>query len=147
MANRLYDKGRNHFLTGDIKWKSAASGGDTFRAYLVDMDGAAASPATLYTPDFANDEFLNVIPTACLLSYVELIPLDPIAGVADAEDLVFPSVNGAQAEVIVLVKWVTAVENSLLIAYIDTANGLPVTPNTSDINIYWDNGDNKIFKL
>ena len=34
-----------------------------------------------------------------------------------------------------------------LIAYIDTATGLPVTPNGGDITIVWDDGPNKIFKL
>ncbi len=34
-----------------------------------------------------------------------------------------------------------------LIAYIDTATGMPVTPNGGDITIAWDNGANKIFKL
>jgi hypothetical protein len=36
---------------------------------------------------------------------------------------------------------------SPLIAYIDTATGLPVTPNGGDITVTWDNGSNKIFKL
>ena len=34
-----------------------------------------------------------------------------------------------------------------LVAYIDGATGLPVTPNTGDIGIAWDSGANKIFKL
>ena len=34
-----------------------------------------------------------------------------------------------------------------VIAFIDTATGLPVTPNGGDITITWDNGANKIFKL
>ncbi|GAI46620.1 unnamed protein product, partial [marine sediment metagenome] len=37
--------------------------------------------------------------------------------------------------------------SSPLIALIDTATGLPVTPNDGDITIAWDNGANKIFKL
>jgi len=36
---------------------------------------------------------------------------------------------------------------SPLIAYIDTATGLAVTPNGGDITIAWDSGANKIFKL
>jgi len=34
-----------------------------------------------------------------------------------------------------------------LIAFIDTATNLPVTPNGGDIIVAWDNGANKIFKL
>lgn len=36
---------------------------------------------------------------------------------------------------------------SPLIAFIDTATGLPVTPNGGDITVAWDSGANKIFKL
>ena len=32
-------------------------------------------------------------------------------------------------------------------AYIDTATGLPITPNGGDIIVTWDNGINKIFRL
>ena len=80
MANSLYDKARNAFLKGEISWKD---GGDTFRAYLVDIDG------TGFTPDLAADEFLDDIPAASLLAYVALLPADPVAGVADAADLTF----------------------------------------------------------
>jgi hypothetical protein len=34
-----------------------------------------------------------------------------------------------------------------LIAYIDTATGLPVTPNGQNITVSFDNGSNRIFKL
>ena len=36
---------------------------------------------------------------------------------------------------------------SPLIALIDSATGLPITPNGGDIIVVWDNGANKIFKL
>ena len=36
---------------------------------------------------------------------------------------------------------------SQLVAYIDTATGLPVTPNGGNIQIVWDTGANKIFAL
>jgi hypothetical protein len=36
---------------------------------------------------------------------------------------------------------------SLLIFYIDTATGLPCTPNGGNITVAWDSGANKIFKL
>jgi len=143
VANEMYSKARNAFLRGDHSWKS---GGDTFRAYLVDIQGTAGSPDP-YVKDLANDEFLSAIPAACLLSYIALAPADPSGGVADAPDVTFLAVSGAQAEAIVIVKWVTNAADSPLIAYIDSATGLPVTPNTGDIQITWDSGGNKIFKL
>ena len=39
------------------------------------------------------------------------------------------------------------VNTSRLIAFIDTATGLPVTPNGGDIVVEWSNGAVKIFKL
>jgi len=139
VANSLYDKGRNGFLRGDIHWKS---GGDTFRAYLVDIQGG-----TGYTVNLASDEFLSSIPAGALVSYVAMTPADPTAGVADSGDVTFLAVSGAQSEAIVIVKWVTQASDSPLIAYIDSATGLPVTPNSGDIQVTWDNGANKIFKL
>ena len=143
MSNALYDKARNGFLRGDISWKS---GGNTFRAYLVDINGTGGSPSP-YTKDLAADQYLSAIPAACLISYVALTPADPVAGVADADDITFLAVTGAQSEAIVIVKWVTQASDSPLIAYIDTATGLPVTPNGGDIQVTWDSGANKIFKL
>lgn len=139
MSNKLYDKARNGFLRGDISWKS---GGDTFRAYLVDIQGG-----TGYTVDLAADEFLDDIPAAALVAYIALAPADPVGGVADAADITFLAVTGAVCEAIVIVKWVTNAADSPLVAYIDSASGLPVTPNGGDIAITWDSGDNKIFKL
>jgi hypothetical protein len=40
-----------------------------------------------------------------------------------------------------------AATSQRVIAYIDTATGLPVTPNGGDINSSWDTGANKIYKL
>ena len=139
MVNAVYDKARNGFLRGDISWKS---GGDTFRAYLVDIQGG-----TGYTVDLAADEFLSDIPALALISYIALAPADPAGGVADAPDVTFLAVSGAVSEAIVIVKWVTEAADSPLVAYIDSATGLPVTPNSGDIGIAWDGGANKIFKL
>lgn len=138
-GNKLYDKARNGFLRGDLSWKSGVTG---LRAYLVDLQGGAG-----YTPNFATDEFLSAIPSAALVGYIALVPADPVAGVADAPDVTFLAVSGAVSEAIVIVKFVTNAADSPLIAYIDTATGLPVTPNTGDITVAWDNGANKIFKL
>ena len=69
------------------------------------------------------------------------------AGVADAADTTFTSVSGDTVEAIVLYKDTGDAATSPLIAYIDTATGLPLTPNGGDVTITWDNGANKIFKL
>ena len=142
IGNKLYDKGRNKILEGLVAWKN---GGDTFRAYLIDYDGNGAA---VYTTDFANDEFLSSIDAGNRAGYVAVVPGDPVAGVADAPDITFTGIAaGPACDCIVIVKWVTSAADSPLIVFIDTATGLPVTPNGGDLNVVWDNTGNKIFKL
>ena len=64
-----------------------------------------------------------------------------------SNDVTFTSVTGASIEAIVLYKDTGTDATSPLIAFIDTATGLPITPNGGDIIVTWDNGANKIFKL
>jgi hypothetical protein len=68
-------------------------------------------------------------------------------GVFDAADVTLTAVTGTTVEAVVLYKDTGTASTSPLIAYIDTATGLPVTPNGGDETITWDNGSNKIFKL
>lgn len=148
MANRLYDKGRGKFATGDLHWKVAA--GDTFKAFLVDLAS--------YTPDFAVDEFAADIPQAARFGSgggsvigdaVVLVTGDPsAAGVCDADDIVFLLVPaGNPLEAVAIFKSTGDLATSPLVAYIDYATGLPVTPNGANITVQWDSGANKIFKL
>ena len=137
MANKVYDKARNLFMRGDLSWKSGAT---NWRAILVDIQGG-----TGYTADFAADDTLAAVPALARISEIALVPADPVAGVADAADVTFLAVTGAVSEAIVIVNGVG--DAAKLVAYIDTATGLPVTPNSGDINVVWDNGSNKIWKL
>jgi hypothetical protein len=71
------------------------------------------------------------------------------SGIADAADTVFSAVSGPTVGAL-LVLASTATANASdwpLIAYIDTATGLPVGPNGGDITVQWDNTTNRIFKL
>lgn len=135
MANALFDKGREHFLLGDIDWVA-----DDIKCVLVD-DGA-------YTVNLATHEFLSDVPApARIATSSNLAGKTSAAGVADANDVTFPGVTGVQSERLIIYKDTGSAATSPLIASIDTATGLPVTPNTGDIVITWDNGANKIFKL
>ncbi len=133
MANALYDKGREGFLDGSIDWDT-----DTIKASLVD--------AGVYTPNLTTDDFFNDIASTVADSSA-LASKTVTAGVADAADITWSAVTGAQSEYIVLRKDTGSSATSRLICLIDTATGLPVTPNGGDINVAWDNGANKIFKL
>ncbi len=134
MANQLYGLGRNKFLTGDIDWVS-----DTIQSYLIDTAD--------YTVNIDVDEFADDIATAAKVSTAALAGKTATLGVADANDTVHSSVSGDTVEAIVLWKDTGVQSTSPLIAYIDTATGLPVTPNGGDITIQWDSGANRIFKL
>jgi hypothetical protein len=135
MANALYDKGRQRFLEGSFNWLT-----DTIKAYLVDTGS--------YTPNLSTHEFLSDVSSGARISGpVTLTSKATTGGAADAADITFSSVSGASIEAIILYKDTGVEGTSPLIAYIDTATGLPITPNGGDIIVTWDNGTNKIFKL
>ncbi len=135
MANALYDKGRQKFLEGAIDWLT-----DDIRAVLVDSAD--------YTADLAAHEFLSDVPVgARVATSGNFTGKTSTAGVADAADVTFTAVTGDPSEVLLIYKWTGSDATSPLIARIDTATGLPVTPNGGNINVVWDNGPNKIFKL
>jgi len=135
MANALYDKGREGFLDGSIDWDT-----DDIRVVLVDT-GA-------YTVNLATDDFLDdVAGGARIATSGALASKTVTAGVADAADITFSAVSGVQSEALVIYKHTGSDATARLIAYIDTATGLPVTPNGGDITVAWDAGANKIFKL
>lgn len=145
MANALYDKGRNKFARGDINWLAA---GDTIKVCLL---------KSAYTPNLATHEFFsdlgaNVVGNSGNGTRADcptLTLIDPAAGVCDANDATITAVPGAvgQCNYICIFKNGTVDGDSPLIALIDTATNLPVTPNGGDIAIAWDNTGNKIFKL
>lgn len=135
MANALYAKGRQKFLEGSIAWL-------TDNIKVVGVDSAD------YTPNLTTDEFLSDIPAiGRVATSANLTTKTSAAGVADSDDPSFVGATGDQFEYLAIYKDSGVAATSPLIALIDTATGLPVTPNTSDIAIQWDNGSNKIFKL
>lgn len=136
MANALYDKGRQKFLEGSIAWLT-----DNIKVALVDSG--------VYTQNLATHEFLSDVTVggAVISTSPNLSSKSSTAGVADAADITFTAVVGAQSEFLVIYKDTGVAATSPLIAFIDTATGLPVTPSGADISVAWDSGANKIFKL
>ena len=135
MANALYDKGREAFLAGDLDWDA-----NTIKVYLID--------AADYTVNLSTDQFASDIPGAAkVATSAALSSKTTTAGVADAGDFTFTAVTGDPSEALVIWQDTGVQGTSRLIAYIDSATGLPVTPNGGDITVTWDNGANKIFKL
>tara|TARA_R110000823_G_C15952958_1_gene502546 strand:- start:22783 stop:23190 length:408 start_codon:yes stop_codon:yes gene_type:complete len=135
MANALYDLAREAFLGGDIAFDT-----DNIKAALLDL--------TDYTPNLATDQFLTDIPVGAIVATSGNLASKTVTlGVADAADVTLTAVTGDESEYILLYQDTGVGTTSRLIALIDTATGLPVTPNGGDIVIQWDNGSNKIFKL
>lgn len=135
MANTLFDYCRQMFLEGKINWMT-----DTVKCILVDT-GA-------YTPQTATHKYLSDIATSARVAGpVTLTAKSTTGGAADAADCTFTAVSGASIEAIVIYRDSGSEATSELIAWIDTATGLPITPNGGDIIVTWDNGSNKIFKV
>lgn len=135
MANALFDKGREGFLDGTIDWDA-----DDIRCILIDTADDTINLAT-------DDNLDDILAAARVATSGSLTGKTVAAGVADAADVTFSAVTGDPAEAIVIYQHTGVESTSRLIAYIDTATGLPVTPNGGDITIAWDSGANRIFKL
>jgi tetrahydromethanopterin S-methyltransferase subunit H len=135
MTTAVYDKARESFLKGEIVMQT-----DNIKAVLVD--------AGAYTVDLAAHQFLSDIAAgARIATSGNLGTKTTTTGIFDAADVTFTAVTGASVEAIVLYQDTGSAATSRLICYIDAATGLPVTPNGGNINVAWDNGTNKIFKL
>lgn len=135
MSDAVYASGRQKFLEGSIHWLT-----DDIKAVLVD--------SALYTLDLSSHDFLDDIPVGAIIATSgNFTNKSSTGGVADADDISFSSATGSQCEYIIIYKDTGVTSTSPLIACIDSATGLPITPTGGDINVVWDNGSNKIFKL
>jgi len=134
MANVLYNPAKKKFLDADIDLLV-----DNIKAVLVDLAD--------YTFNIA-DEFLSDIPVAGRVAISDnLDNKSTTNGVFDADNAVFALVSGDVSEAVVLFKDTGSPATSPLILYIDSATGLPITPNGANINLQWNDGANKIFAL
>ena len=142
MANALFDPGREGFLDGTVNCgatptiKAALVRGYTFTAshkFVSDATGAGATfvqSVTLGTKTQTNgvfdaaDSTWTAVPSGAAITSIIIYQSSAVTGGADV-----------------------AATAQRLIAYIDTATNLPITPNGGDINVTWDSAANKIFKL
>lgn len=142
MASAMFDPGREGFLDGTIDFDTAVIKASLVRSYTF-------SGAHKFVSDLTTAGGALVATSAALASKTVT------NGVADAADVTYTAVGSGAAITGIVVYQSSAVTGGAdvaataqrLIAWIDTATGLPVTPNGGDISIAWDNGSNKIFKL
>jgi hypothetical protein len=134
MANVLYDNGREGFLDGTIDWDT----GD-IRAMLV---------LSTYTFSAAH-EFLSSLTAYDNGRSAALASKTVTDGVADAADTTIVATAATASKAIAIFQHTGSDATARLIGYIDTpTGGLPFTPSAGQtVNIAWDNGANRIFKL
>ena len=138
MANTLYDIGRRVAASTGLDWENTA-----YSCILVDTGQ--------YTPNFSSHQYLDDISaSAYAASGTQALSAKAIDtnGALDANDVTFPNVSGGDnLEAVIIYQNTGNAATSTLIAYLDTATGLPITPNGGDIIVTWDNGVNKILRL
>ena len=135
MANGLYQHGVKHFARGNMKWINDASpttGEDTvWKAALVD--------AADYSVNLASHEFRDA---AGLASGIEetsgaMTLVDAaVDGVCDASDVTFVGTTGDQCDGILVYNEQGSAATDYLVAWWDTATGLPVTLG-GDVTVTW----------
>lgn len=134
MANALFDPGREGILDETITMSS----GD-IRAMLV---------KSTYTFD-ATDKFITDIGAVDNGRSAALGTKSFTNGIFDAANTTLVATDAAACNAIIVFMHTGADATARLIAYIDTpTSGLPFTPAASGtVNVNWDDGANKIFKL
>ena len=135
MANVLYPKAKEDFLAGNLNMSS-----NTITLALIDTD--------IYTYNAAHEDRAD-IPNTSVVAEANLASKTITSGVFDAADVTFTTVTGANCEALILFHQDPQAGNaaSRLIAYIDTATGLPILPNGGDITVRFSSGASKIFAL
>lgn len=135
MANAFYNKGREGFALAEVDWVD-----DDIRCILIDTAD--------YTVNLSTHDFLDDVPSgARVATSSSLTGKSATDGVLDADDITFSTVTGDPSEALIIYKHTGTESTSRLLLYIDTATGLPVTPNGGDVDVEWDSGSNKIGKL
>ena len=137
MANKLFPKGRQGFLGGDIAF-------DTDSIVLVALDNT-------YVYDAAHDFLNDVGVGARIATSAALTTKTIVDGVADADDVTFVAVPLGDTITQLVLYQSTGVEaTSRLIAHFDTkGDGTPISvvTNGGDVVVTWSNGADRIFKL
>lgn len=131
MANALFAAYRTAVLSAPPNLSSA-----TIKAMFVDHADD--------TPSTSADDFINDIASAARVPAIASCPTlgtktlgTVAAGVFDAADTTFSSLTGDQVESLILFEDSGTESTSDLLAYWDSATGLPLTPNGGDVTVTW----------
>jgi hypothetical protein len=131
MANALFASYRNLVLGAGLNLSSL-----TIKAMFVDHADD--------TPVAATDDFINDIASAARVPAIASCPTlgsktagTVATGVFDAADTTFTALTGDASESLILFEDSGSEATSDLIAFWDTATGLPLTPNGGDVVVTW----------
>jgi hypothetical protein len=133
MASALYDPGREGILDDTIQMST-----DDIRVMLV-LSSYTFSAAHKFVADLGavDNGRSAALGTKSFTS-----------GVFDAADTTLTATAATASKAIVVFKHTGSDATARLIAYVDTATGLPFTPAAGQtVNVAFDAGTNKIFKL
>lgn len=137
MANALFTKFKEALLS-----QSPSVDVDTDNIKVVGVDHADDTPVP------ATDQFLSDIAAgARVMTTANLSGKTVTNGIFDASDEVTAAVTGDVFESLVIYEDTAVAGTSALMVFIDTASGLPFTPNGGSVTIAWDAGASKIFTL
>lgn len=136
MSNAIFTKAKKGFLDGVFDLID-----DTLKICLVKNS---------YSVDLNNHEFLSDIDTSHVAATsLSLTNKSTDSGIFDAGDVTIENYGTSGFNYLVLFKDTGTRSTSRLIAFIDTADGLPVSPtvDTISITVNWSNTISKIFTL
>lgn len=132
MSN-FYPKALKKFAEADIDWTA-----DDIKVCLIDTNDYTYSDSHEFHSSLA-----GIIATSGNLSGKSVAD----GGILDANNVTFTAISGDEFEAVVIFKDTGVSATSPLIAYLDSATGLPLTPNGANITLTWSDGTNKIGKL
>jgi len=132
VANAFYGKGRESFATANVNW-GTGTGGDAIWVILVDLAD--------YTVSLTTHEFLSSVPAGARVALAGPLTGKSCAlGVLDGDDATFTTATGDQSEALLVYKHTGSDATARLLMLIDSATGLPVTPNGGNIGVVWPGG-------
>lgn len=138
MANTLYEICRKRYAEKEQDWRETTPG--IMSGFLI--------AGSLYTFVATHQTIAEVAGGARIKGPIDLSGQTVTTnGAVDANDMTFPAVTGVVVTAILLYRHTSDDATSYMQAWIDTATGLPITPNSGDIIVTWDNGTNRIFRL
>lgn len=156
MANVLYTHAKDLFLTGQINMTEP----NTIKAALVNNDYYKFNVSHKFLSDVLCDsnghhygDGAYTTDAAIQNRSVYLENTAVVDGAFVADNVTFTDLaslyntNIICSSIIIYKNFYNRPEISPLIAYIDIAKGLPITPSGLDITIFWNDDESKIFKL